>query len=147
MNYILRNGLESIFLYIINSFVFMILGFIIAFFYLESIRPDIHDVNACYGNSNDIDEALQKFHLNTGKYPIELIDLVASNEQGLKTKVKTGTYHGPYLLTKYGIGINGCGIPYCTLVKHKQLFERIEYNWTYDSSTGLVEPAWENCKN
>lgn len=86
------------------------------------------------GNLTQMRNAIASFHDDTGKYPLSLTDVVVENESMLTTRVKHGTYKGPYLTTTGGIG--GHGVPKNPFTDIHNT--RIVDHWKYDAKTGKV---------
>lgn len=79
------------------------------------------------------------FHLDTGVYPATLRDLNVPNEQALVTRVKKGTYEGPYAITTSGT-IAKTGLPKNDFLQN-QHDPNIAHHWRYDPKTGEVRSA------
>lgn len=83
---------------------------------------------------------VDRFHHDTGVYPITLVDLTAHNEAPLATTIKRGTYHGPYVLPDYFFGnIGDTDLPANPLAKENDPI--VEHHWSYNIKTGHVTPA------
>jgi hypothetical protein len=90
--------------------------------------------SALKGNLQQLRNGIEQFHDDTGVYPATLNDLVTPDEKSLKTKVKAGSYKGPYLAIRGGIG--GHGLPYNPFAN--PLCTTITDHWNYNPMTGRV---------
>ncbi|MHB9025254.1 MAG: hypothetical protein ACYC7E_13975 [Armatimonadota bacterium] len=85
---------------------------------------------------NQVRYGIELFKTDTGVYPARLEDLVAPSEEKLTTRVRRGSYKGPYFLTSGGI--NNTGIPLNTLASGDP---DIAHHWTYSPKNGSVRSA------
>jgi type II secretory pathway pseudopilin PulG len=89
--------------------------------------------------------AIAQFQDDTGRYPLVLTDLTQPDAQHLRTPVKKGSYHGPYLKCEFGI--NNTGLPLNPFTP--RLGERYDpdptHHWRYDPKTGQVRSAVAGC--
>jgi type II secretory pathway pseudopilin PulG len=86
------------------------------------------------GSLQQMRMAIMCFKSDTGHYPIILDDLVALSPADVKTKIKPGTYKGPYLFTEGGIG--GDGPPRNPFISGRDTV--VAHHWKYNAKTGTV---------
>jgi hypothetical protein len=90
---------------------------------------------ALKGDLQQLRNAIEQFQRDTGVYPATLDDLVAPDEKSLKTKVKPGSYKGPYFATVGGIRNHGLPInPFADPVTDPV----VAHHWQYNPDSGDV---------
>jgi type II secretion system protein G len=90
--------------------------------------------SALKSNLQQLRNAIEQFQSDTGEYPDTLADLVAATEGDVDATVPTGSYKGPYLSTRGGIG--GAGLPLNPFADPKST--TLTDHWNYDNATGEV---------
>jgi type II secretion system protein G len=90
--------------------------------------------SALKGNLQQLRNAIEQFQSDTGEYPDTLADLVAATEGDVDATIPTGSYKGPYLSTKGGIG--GAGLPMNPFADPKST--TLTDHWNYDNTDGSV---------
>ena len=89
---------------------------------------------ALRGNLQQMRNAIKQFNDDTGQYPAALDDIVAVDESWLTTKVKKGTYKGPYLCPRGGVA--GTGVPMNPFSDPAD--NDTAAHWLYNAKTGKV---------
>ncbi|HEX2950043.1 MAG TPA: hypothetical protein VHV83_10860 [Armatimonadota bacterium] len=124
----------------VHPVVVIIVLFFTLLFFASLWHPDYHGSrrgkeSTLRGNLHLLRGAIEQFYADTGHYPLVLEDLGKLDARHLITKVKQGTYKGPYLDTDFGI--QRTGIPENPFVLVENL--NVAAHWHYDAKSGAVK--------